>query len=774
MSHARIASAYRSYRQGDDGALPRPLTSFIGRERELAQAKRLLDGSCLLTLTGPGGSGKTRLCIELTAAVAADYPDGVYFVRLAPLRDPGLVVSSIAQGIGLPDAKGRPLIRHLADYLRDRQLLLVLDNFEHLLPAASVVPELLSGARGLRIVVTSRSPLRVSCEQECPVHPLTLPEPDGTGSPQALAACESVQLFAARAAAAEPSFTVDDHNASAVASIVRKLDGLPLAIELAAARVRLLSPTAILARLDNSLGLLTGGSRDLPDRQRTLRATIEWSHDLLSAEARALLAACSVFRGGASLGMIESVCGPLSASTNVLDGLQELADQSLLRRVHAPEPRYAMLETIREFAAGSLEEMPEAALIRRAHAAAFLALAEEAGRPSAGQSQRYWIDRLRAEHDNLRAAIDWYYREDPGEGLCLANSLWMFWSLRGYYSEGRWQLRRLLDLVPDVTAVRIRALAGAAWLAIDQGDYEDADRLLADCASLSRRMEDKVGEGLAAAFLARSMLSGDRVEQGALQAERAFTLLTQTADQQGVAFALFYRALAAQFTGDLMTACQLHEQAAAIWRELGLESLRARCLQLLGITRLNLGDLAAARQALEEGLPVSVDLGDRFVIPVGLSGFAGLAAMSGKHRLALRLAGAAEAYRMTYESALPEPNRAYLDSWLAPSYKAAGSSSALLLAEGRRMTLNAAVERALAREPAAWRSGRGPDLTAREAEVAVLAARGLTNREIAASLTLSVRTIETHVDHVLTKLGFRSRVQLAAWAHAEGLLAEDT
>jgi predicted ATPase/DNA-binding CsgD family transcriptional regulator len=774
MSDARIAPERRSYPQSDGGGLPRSLTSFIGRERELTEAKQLLDASWLLTLTGPGGSGKTRLCVELAAAVADDYPDGVYFVRLGPVSDPSLVASSIAQEIGLPDAKGQPLISHLADYLRDRKLLLVLDNFEHLLSAAPLLPELLCITRALRILVTSRSPLRVSGEQEYPVHPLTLPEQDSAETPQALATCESVRLFAARAAAAEPGFAVDDQNAAAIASIVRRLDGLPLAIELAAARVRLLPPEAMLARLENSLGLLIGGSRDLPDRQRTLRATIEWSTDLLSAEANELLAACSVFRGGASLDVIESVCGWLSDRPSVLDGLQELADQGLLRRVHEPESRYVMLQTIREFAAGSLDRMPAAALVRQAHASEFLALAEEAGRSRAGEGQRYWIDRLQVEHDNLRAAIDWYCQTDPRAGLRLASALWLFWSLRGHYSEGRRQLRRLLDLVPDATVLRVQALAGAAWLAIDQGDYKDADVLLAECTRLSRNLGDKAGEGLAAAFLARSMLSGDRFEQGASQAELAFALVTQAGDQRGVAFALFYRALAAQFTGDLTAACQLHEQSAEIWQELGLESLRARCLQLLGITRLNLGDLTAAREALEEGLPVSVGLRDRFVIPIGLSGFAGLAALSGKHRLALRLAGAAEAHRKAYESALPEPNRAYLDSWLAPSYKAAGSSAAILLAEGRRMSLNAAVERALARAPAARRAAGGSDLTPREQEVAALAARGLSNREIATRLTLSVRTAETHVDHVLTKLGFRSRAQLAAWAHTEGLLAEDT
>jgi predicted ATPase/DNA-binding CsgD family transcriptional regulator len=772
---AARGSPPRAGLDGGSGRLPRPLTSFIGREQELAEARRLLGRSRLLTLTGPGGSGKTRLCIELAAGVAGDYPDGVYFVRLAPVTDPRLVPSSIAQNVGLPDPSGRPLVEHLAHHLRDRTLLLVLDNFEHLPSAAPVVADLLSGARGLRIVVTSRSPLRVSGEQECPVPPLALP-PQAPGSAMSVVACESVRLFAERAAAVVPGFVVDEQNAAAVAEIVRRLDGLPLAIELAAARVRLLSPEAIAARLEHSLGLLTGGSRDLPDRQQTLRATIEWSYDLLGDEARKLLAACSVFRGGVPLEMVEPVCARAGAGVAVLDGLQELVDQSLLRPLRpSGAPRYLMLETIREFAAERLNGTPQAARLRGAHAAAFLALAQEAARPMTGRGQQDWLERLDVEHNNLRAALDWYCQEDPRAALRLGVAMSWFWSLHGHYTEGRQRLRTLLGLIPDENRVRVRALNGAAWLAIDQGDYADADRLLNDSTGLSRRLNDKVGEGMAAAFLSRSMLSSDRITEAAPYPERAYALLTEAEDRPGIAFALFYRALSAQFTGQSEAACDLHERCVALCRKLGFVSLRARALQLLGIVRVDRGDLKAARAALEEGLAASVGLGDRFVIPIGLSGFAGLAAKTGKHRMALRLAGASEAYRDAFESAFPEPNRAYLDSWLAPSLRAVGRAAAGLLDEGRQMTLTAALEYALANEPEeAWRARPGPGLTRREKEVAVLAARGLTNRDIAARLCLSVRTVEAHVDHILTKLGFRTRTQLAAWAHEEGLLAENT
>ena len=318
-------------------SLPKPLTSFIGRERVLTEAKRLLAGSYLVTLTGPGGSGKTRLCIALAAEVAGDYPDGVFFVPLAPVRDPGLVPSSIAQRMGLQDARDRPLMEHLVSQLRDRQLLIVLDNFEHLLAAAPVVTELLRETSALRILVSSRSSLRVSGEQECPVPPLAVPDPRALATAAEMAACESVRLFAERAAAVAPGFRLGDENAPVIADIARRLDGLPLAIELAAARVKLLPPEAILPRLEHSLRLLTGGGRDLPGRQQTLRATIAWSYDLLTEAARRLLATCSVFAGGASLEAIETVCeAAVDIGVPVLDGLQDPPTRACCGRCAGP------------------------------------------------------------------------------------------------------------------------------------------------------------------------------------------------------------------------------------------------------------------------------------------------------------------------------------------------------------------------------------------------------------------------------------------------------
>jgi predicted ATPase len=558
-------------------SLPKPLTSFIGRERELAQAKRLLADSYLVTLTGPGGSGKTRLCIALAAAVAGDYLDGVYFVPLAPVRDPGLVPSTIARSIGLQDARDRPLMEHLVSQLRGRQLLLVLDNFEHLLAAAPIVTRLLQETSAVRILVSSRSSLRVSGEQECPVPPLTVPD-ETHPTAASLAACESVRLFAERAGTASPGFTLDDENAAAIADIARRLDGLPLAIELAAARVKLLPPEAILPRLDHSLGLLTSGRRDLPDRQQTLRATIAWSHDLLTEGARRLLAVCSVFAGGVSLEVIETVCGTaIDIGLPVLDGVAELVDQSLLRQLPRPGPvRYVMLETIREYAAERLAAMPEAEQVRGAHAAAFLALVEADGRPHAGLARKEWLEQVDGEHNNIRAALGWYRQHDPPAALRLAASMSAFWSLRGHHTEGRQRLGELLSLVPDPNTTRVSALNGAAWLAIDQGDYAHAADLLGESIGLSRALGDTVGEGIATVYLGRCTMSTGRIAEGAPDVERALALVSEAGDRPVIAFTIFYSALVALLTGELERACELFARVGAMAAELGLTPLGAR------------------------------------------------------------------------------------------------------------------------------------------------------------------------------------------------------
>jgi predicted ATPase/DNA-binding CsgD family transcriptional regulator len=599
-----------------------------------------------------------------------------------------------------------------------------------------------------------------------------MPQAESATSPAAVVACDSARLFAVRAAASVPGFAVNDQNADPIARIMHRLDGMPLAIELAAARVKMLTPKAILARLDHSLGLLVGGGRDVPDRQRTLRATIVWSYDLLSEAARRLLAVCSVFRGGISLDILETVCAEaLRLGVPILDPLVELVDHSLLYQasMSTTAPRYTMLETVREFAAEQLAGMSEAADIHASHGSAFGSIADDLDRPPCWPAKA-GLDHLELEHDNFRAALDWYQTEDPAAALRLANRLTAFWSARGHFSEGRRRLGNLIELVPKEDSERVAGLSGLAWLATDQGDYTLAIDLLGQSIALARARHDVIGEGYALFYRARATMASGRVVEGGKDAADALDLLTQVSDAAGVASALFFCALATQYSGDLELACDLFARCAAMYEKSGLPSGSARALQLLGIARLILGDLPAARAALEQGLPVIVNVGDRFAIPSGLTGMAGLAAKSGRPRLALRLAGAAAAYEEVNQTHLPDPLRGLLDEWLAPARAVVGATAAKLFAEGRSMTLDDAVERALADEPEdPWRVGPGTSLTRRESEVAALVARGLTNRDIAGQLYISVRTVEVHVDRILSKLGFRTRTQLAAWAHEEGL-----
>jgi predicted ATPase/DNA-binding NarL/FixJ family response regulator len=658
--------------------------------------------------------------------------------------------------------------------VRDRKLLLVLDNFEQVIQAGEFVQQLLDESIHLRILVTSRSPLHVSSEQEYPVPPLRVPDRGRAGGARSVAACESAQLFAARATARLPGFTINDQNAEAIAGIVERLDGLPLAIELAAARVKLLPPESILARLEDSLALLVGGARDVPDRQRTLRATIAWSYDLLSVDARRMLAASSVFRGGISLPSITAVCGSaLGPGAPVLDALQELVDHSLLRLAvaSAPVPRYSMLETVREYAAERLSTLPEAAAVHEAHAGQFHRLAEDLVRPPCWPA-REGLDLLELEHDNFRAALDWYRLENPAAGLQLANRLTAFWSARGHFTEGRRRLGELLGLVPEDSPDRVEAMNGVAWIATDQGDYVEADTLLARSIDRAHAVNDTIGEAWALFYRGRNRLAGGDPDGGGPDIARAMELQTAAGDQIGLAAALWFAGLPPLFTGEVELACEQFERCTQLSDKLDLPAVAARALLLVGVCRIEMGDLRGARTALARGVPALVELGDRFAIPGGLSALAGLAAKDGRPRAALLLAGAAAEYEQVNRTYRPQVMRAFLEQWLAPVRTAVGAAAAKLLDEGRRLPPEEAVALGLDNQPGdRWPAGRARTLTRRESEVAALVARGLTNRDIARQLYLSVRTVEVHVDHILAKLGFRTRTQLAAWAHQEGLLA---
>jgi predicted ATPase len=596
--------------------LPRQPTAFIGREREVAAVVALLrqQRTQLLTLTGSGGTGKTRLALQVAAALLGDFPDGVWFVSLAALRDPTLVLPAIATVLRVREEAGQPLAARLRDYLADKRVLLVLDNVEHLLTAASMVAELLAAAPGLTVLATSRAPLRLQAEQEYLVPPLLLPAPPPP-PPEQLSQYEAVRLFIQRAQAVKPDFAIDNANAPAVAEICWRLDGLPLAIELAAARIRMFSPEALLRRLDKRLPLLTGGARDAPERQRTLRDAIAWSHDLLAAQEQTLFRRLAVFTGGATFAAAETVASS-AGEMDVLAGLERLVEHSLVRQENGPagEPRFAMLETIREYGLERLAEAGEMEPFQQAHAAVFLALAEEAEPELTGPQQGTWLERLAAEHDNLRAALTWSIAaEEPVTGLRLAGALWRFWDVRGHFEEGRrWLERVLAARGTDLPAVRAKVLSGAGNLAHDQGDLAQAQALHETALALWRELGDK--SGIAASLNNLGRLAHDRGELDQAQAlrEEALALRRELGDQRGIAVSLDNLGNLAHDRGDLAQAQTLHEESLLLARKLGNKTGIAASLNNLGNVAHDRGDLARAAALHEESLLLAQELGHKW------------------------------------------------------------------------------------------------------------------------------------------------------------------
>ena len=480
--------------------LPAQPTTLLGREAEVAAARALLqqDGVRMVTLTGPGGTGKTRLGLQVGAELVDVFADGVWFVPLAAIADPALVVPAIAQSLGLSEVASQPLLNIVQDYLKDKQALLLLDNFEHLTSAASTISALLAACPTLKVLITSREPLRITGEREIPVPPLSLPSSRQVRglSPAAFLEYPAIRLFVERAQTVKPDFALTEAIAADVAAICLRLDGLPLAIELAAARVRVLPPGQLLARLDRRLKILTGGNRDLPARQQTLRAAIEWSHELLDPDEQSLFAHLAVFAGGCTLEAAEAVCGAHGGhEIDVLDGLDSLSQKSLLRPEEGSEgwTRFTMLETIREYALERLDASGEADSLRQAHARFFLDLAEAAEPQLTGPDQVLWLDRLGTEHDNLRAALGWLERSSEREPwLRLSGALWRFWWVRGHMTEGRgWLARALAETDGLPPAVRAKSLSGAGILAESQGDYVQAKALHEESLALARQSGDR-------------------------------------------------------------------------------------------------------------------------------------------------------------------------------------------------------------------------------------------------------------------------------------------
>jgi predicted ATPase/Tfp pilus assembly protein PilF len=605
--------------------LPSQLTSFIGREREIGEVKALLSTVRLVTLTGPGGTGKTRLSLQVAANMLNDFENGVFFVALASISDPGLVASSIAQTLGVKDFGGRPIFESLKDFLQEKQTLLLLDNFEHVVAAATFVTELLTGCPKLKVLVTSQEPLRVRGEYQFSVPPLTLPEPKRLPPIESLSQYEAVALFIQRALPVKPDFVLTNENAPAVAKICIRLDGLPLAVELAAARIKLLPPHAILEKLEHRFKLLTGGPRDLPARQQTLRGAIEWSYALLDEEEKRLLRRLSVFMAGCTIAAAETVCNAAAdLNVEVLDGLASLVDKSLLRQMEQQdgEPRFIMLETIREFGLECLIASGEMEAFRQAHRDFFLKFLEEAESQLTGLQQKKWLESLDQEHDNLRAAFDWSLKNngDLEVGLRLGAALWRFWLMRAYLNEGRERLANLIAKVkPSVrTEMRAKVLTGAGILSQNQADYTAACSFFEESLALYRELGNK--QGIATSLNNLGWIAwrlGDYAAARTLS-EESLALHQELGDNRGIATSLNNLGIVAHHQGDYISARSFHLESLALRRELGDKRNVAFSLSNLGWTLQKQGDYAQALAMHEEALALLQELGDKQLIAMTL------------------------------------------------------------------------------------------------------------------------------------------------------------
>ncbi|WP_067862545.1 ATP-binding protein [Nocardia shimofusensis] len=757
------------------GVLPLELTSFIDRRTELAEVKNMLASSRLVTLTGIGGVGKTRLALRAASAVRRDFTDGVWLVDLADVSDPGLLLEVVAATLGLRDESARPLRDVVLDVLSARETLLVIDNCEQVVAAvAELVDTWLRACPNLRILITSREPLNIAGEAVLRVSPLPVPDPDQELSLRGLPKYDAITLFIDRAAAAVPGYELGEDNMGAIARICARLDGLPLAIELAAARMRMMSPEQILQRLNDQFALLTRGSRTAPTRQQTLRWCIDWSYELCTPAEQRMWARLSVFAGGFELDAAEQVCGAGSVSETTFDVLSSLLDKSILvRDEFEAAVRFRMLETLRDYGRQKLRESGEDQLLRRRHRDWYQRLASDAEAGWISDRQLDWLARLEREQPNLRDVLEYCLVEDTEEaaaaGLRTASALVMFWTFRGLISEGRHWLDRMVAhpsarSIPD----RVRALHADVMMASYQGDLQSAERIMQEAHSLAERDSAPIIQALVAhAEGLVAFYQGDH-SRASSSLKRALEVFG--ADREGYLYVYGLTVLgwADALHGDTRRAIECHEQVFALAEARGEWLFRSSALWGMGIAAWLQGERQRAQRLLDEALRANRRVHSPFVAAFVLEAMAWTAGTDGAAERAAVLMGAADSlWRSAGAIAHGVPGLMHYHDECDRTVRAALTPRTFAAAfrRGQAMGMDATAAYALREQPTDTRPtpGRLGELTKRERQVADLVARGLTNKQIAAKLVISQRTAQGHVEHILTKLGLTSRVQIAAW-----------